>query len=365
MRKNKKIIMFIFSLSLCLLLTNRVYALEELPVCENPEVLKVIYFASIIVDIVKIIIPIGLVVMAMMDFSKGVTSNNDGDNKKNFSRLIKRFVYAVLIFTVPWIVKIIIINLGNLTKDVNYTDCLENATSEKIAELQPIYDAWLKEQEKQGGSSSSSNSNVNFSDEVKVNIKYDDDLVDNYAAFIGSEAGGDSVGFEAQLMTGAIFMNNLYYDHDNSRDQIVSSPEQINKTTMCKMFSHGNAYRIEKCRYTLDSLGFNDTQKKELTVVAKLVLSGIFTIPKQINGQGKMKDWGDVPVFWGTLVTRSGCKASIYEEDGCSQVYSYSKYYTITNEDIYGNTVSTNFDDYKAIADTLYQKYVVEGKEIF
>ncbi len=111
----------------------------DIPVCENPEILKVIYFASIIFDIIKIIIPIGLIVMAMIDFSKGVTSNNEGDNKKNMSKLIKRFVYAVLIFAVPWIVKIIMINLGNLTKDVNFTDCLENATDERIKELENYY----------------------------------------------------------------------------------------------------------------------------------------------------------------------------------------------------------------------------------
>lgn len=363
MRKNRKIIMFIFSLTLCLLLSDRVYALEEIPVCENPDVLRVIYFASIIVDIVKIIIPIGLVVMAMIDFSKGVTSNNDGDNKKNLSRLIKRFVYAVLIFTVPWIVKIIIINLGNLTKDVNYTDCIENANEEKIKELQPIYDAWLKSQENHSGS----NSNVNFSDEVKVKIKYDDALVDNFAAFIGSEAGGNSVGFEAQLMTGAIFMNNMYFSC--GRDPFVTKPEQITKETMCDTFSYGNMYAGNKCDYTLSSLGFNETQKKQLTAAAKLVLSGIYTIPSNINGQGKMKDWSGIAIKWGSLVTRNSCKADDYNEDGCSQVYSYSKYCLVNNgvsdKDIYGNIVSTNFNDYKSITDTLYQKYVVNGKEIF
>ncbi len=117
----------------------------DVPACENPEILRVIYFASIIVDIIKIIVPLGLVIMAMIDFSKGVTSGNEGDNKKNLSRLIKRFIYAVLIFTVPWIVKIIIINLGNLTKDVNYTDCLENATEEGIEKFQEQYDKLVAE----------------------------------------------------------------------------------------------------------------------------------------------------------------------------------------------------------------------------
>lgn len=367
----KKNIMYMLVLLSCLFINTNVYAIEEIPVCENPEVLKVIYFASIIVDIVKIIIPIGLVIMAMIDFSKGVTSNNEGDNKKNISKLIKRFIYAVLVFAVPWIVKIVIINLGNLTKDVNYTDCLENATEERIAELQPAYDAWLASQEKQnGGSSGNGSSNVNFSDEVKVKIKYDDELVDNYAAFIGSEAGGNQVGFEAQLMTGAIFMNNMFLDC--GRTPFVTSPEQITKKTMCDTFSYGNMYSTKKCNYTLDSLGFNASQKKQLTVAAKLILSGIYTIPSNINGQGKMKDWGGengIGRMWGTLTTADRCKADSYNEDGCSQVYSYSKYCAVnggvSNKDIYGNTVSTNINDYKTIADTLYQKYVVEGKEIF
>lgn len=116
---------------------NEIYI--DIPVCENPDILKVIYFASIIVDIVKIIIPIGLIVMGMIDFSKGVTSSNDGDNKKNMSRLIKRFVYAVLVFAVPWIVKIVIINLGNLAEGVNFTDCLENADGDKIKVLEEKY----------------------------------------------------------------------------------------------------------------------------------------------------------------------------------------------------------------------------------
>ena len=371
--KKKKNIMYMLVLLLCLFINTNVYAIEEIPVCENPEVLKVIYFASIIVDIVKIIIPIGLVIMAMIDFSKGVTSNNEGDNKKNISKLIKRFIYAVLVFAVPWIVKIVIINLGNLTKDVNYTDCLENATEEKIAELQPIYDKWLEEQEKHNSNSGdidSSNSNVNFSDEVKVKIKYDDDLVDNFAAFIGSEAGAFEEGFAAQLMTGAIFMNNMYFSC--GRTPFVTSPEQITKKTMCDMFSYGNMYSPKKCSYTLDSMGFTGGQKERLITAAKLVLSGIYTIPSNINGQGKMKDWGGengVGIMWGSLTTMKGCNSSTYYEDGCSQVYSYSKYCKVnggvSNKDIYGNTVSTNIEDYKTIADTLFHKYYVEKKEIF
>ena len=104
--------------------------------CTNPDILRVIYFGKLIVDIVKIVIPIGLIIMGMIDFSKSVVTNDDGVQKKNMKLFMKRIIFAVLVFAVPWIVEFLIINLGNLADGVNFTDCLENANSEKIEELE-------------------------------------------------------------------------------------------------------------------------------------------------------------------------------------------------------------------------------------
>ena len=120
----------------------------DVPTCENPEVLRVIYFARLIFNIIKIIIPVGLIVMGAIDFSKNVTTNDDGEQKKNLKLFIKRIIYALLVFFVPWIVGRIIVILGNVTsKEVNFTDCLENATSSQIEVMQSRYDKLL-EQEK-------------------------------------------------------------------------------------------------------------------------------------------------------------------------------------------------------------------------
>lgn len=105
-------------------------------VCTNPDILKVIYFAKLILDIVKIVIPIGLIIMGMIDFSKSVVTSDDGIQKKNMKLFVKRIIYAVLVFAVPWIVETLIVNLGNLTDGVNFTDCLENAESECIEKLE-------------------------------------------------------------------------------------------------------------------------------------------------------------------------------------------------------------------------------------
>ena len=44
--------------------------------CTNPDILRVIYFGRLIVDIVKIVIPIGLIIMGMIDFSKSIVTSS-------------------------------------------------------------------------------------------------------------------------------------------------------------------------------------------------------------------------------------------------------------------------------------------------
>lgn len=104
--------------------------------CTNPDILRVIYFFLIIVDIVKIVIPIALIIMGIIDFSKAVVVSDEKVQKKSVSLFMKRLLYAVLVFLVPWIVEVLMITLGNLLSDeINFTDCLENANSECIEQL--------------------------------------------------------------------------------------------------------------------------------------------------------------------------------------------------------------------------------------
>lgn len=108
-------------------------------VCINPEILRVIYFFNLILDIVKIVVPIGLIVFGLIDFSKAVMSSEEKEHKKTFNLFIKRILYGVLIFAVPWIVEVLMITLGDLIdkdKMGNFTDCLENANSECIEALE-------------------------------------------------------------------------------------------------------------------------------------------------------------------------------------------------------------------------------------
>ena len=63
-------------------------------------------------------------------------SNDEKEQKKSLNLFIKRLIYAVVIFLVPWIIEVFISLLGDLTDDVNWTDCITNANKEKIEELE-------------------------------------------------------------------------------------------------------------------------------------------------------------------------------------------------------------------------------------
>ena len=74
--------------------------------------------------------------MGLVDFSKAVIISDDKVQGKSVNLFLKRILYAVLIFAVPWIVKVVMISLGNLTEGVNFTDCIENANGETIKKFE-------------------------------------------------------------------------------------------------------------------------------------------------------------------------------------------------------------------------------------
>lgn len=108
-------------------------------VCLNPDILRVIWFFKMIVNIVKIIIPIALIVLGIVDFSKATITNDEKVQQKSGKLFFKRLLCAVLVFTIPWLIEVFMVTLGNLIgKDgeVNFTDCIENAKGEKIEALE-------------------------------------------------------------------------------------------------------------------------------------------------------------------------------------------------------------------------------------
>lgn len=62
------------------------------------------YLLGHIVNIIKIVIPLILIILGMVDLGKAVVSSDDKAISKSVSALIKRFIAAVIVFFVPTIV---------------------------------------------------------------------------------------------------------------------------------------------------------------------------------------------------------------------------------------------------------------------
>lgn len=114
-----------------------------LDTCQNPMILRIIYFALLLLDIAFVLLPIGLIVMMMVDFSKVVISGDEKDIK-NTKLIGKRVIYAIVVFCIPWIVNVLMDFLDGIGLSVSYRTCITNAKSGNF----DYYDELLKIEEK-------------------------------------------------------------------------------------------------------------------------------------------------------------------------------------------------------------------------
>lgn len=99
-----------------------------LEVCQNPTVLRVIYFVSLLLDVVFVLLPIGLVIYLMIDFTKAVVADSEDKQLKSTKLVGKRILYAVIVFAVPWIVSVLMSILSSQSIKSEYLTCLTNAS---------------------------------------------------------------------------------------------------------------------------------------------------------------------------------------------------------------------------------------------
>ncbi len=75
--------------------------------------------------VIQIAIPIILLVLCTFDLGKAVIGSDDKENKKIIKRLLRRCVYAILIFFIVTFINLIFTMIGTIT---------ENETLEKWSE---------------------------------------------------------------------------------------------------------------------------------------------------------------------------------------------------------------------------------------
>lgn len=79
---------------------------------------------SIIYTIIQIAVPVVLVIMGMLDLFKAVTAQKEDEMTKARKMLVKRLIYAVLVFFVMVVVKLVVSVADNDNK-AKILDCAE------------------------------------------------------------------------------------------------------------------------------------------------------------------------------------------------------------------------------------------------
>lgn len=81
--------------------------------CSNSDLLVIINLLKTAVNLLQILIPIGLIVFGLIDLGKAVIASKEDEMKKAQGNLIKRVMYAVLVFLVVTIVSFVMGMVGS------------------------------------------------------------------------------------------------------------------------------------------------------------------------------------------------------------------------------------------------------------
>lgn len=125
--KKKIIKLSIILFGLYLLLNNNNYNLAGTYIsCGGmrfPEPVTII--TRIVVILLKIVAPLGLIVIGSIDFVKAVTANNEGDIKKKQSKFVKRLIAAAIMFFVVSVVQLVVSISADNNEGKDFSKCLD------------------------------------------------------------------------------------------------------------------------------------------------------------------------------------------------------------------------------------------------
>ena len=98
------------------------------------EPLRAIKFAMTMIDVICTVIPILVIVMTTVSFTKNVIANNGDDMKKELLLVVKRILTCVAIFFVPTFVSIAMSVLGNL--GIDYSTCIKVSKEKDLSKYE-------------------------------------------------------------------------------------------------------------------------------------------------------------------------------------------------------------------------------------
>ena len=213
-----------------------------LNVCENPDILRVIYFIKLIIDIVKIVIPIALIILIMIDCAKGVI-NSDEKIGKIVKLNANRIINAILVFAVPTVIDIF---LDIVNVETDYKSCWSNAEIAIIENYQIIVDEEEKkiEEQKQKTNTSLNNNNSNSGSKI---IPKSNTLTPYVNGVQRKLEKGDCMSFSDNCYCPSIgkFKGFAFTMESETGRKMKETTSDANTTTVKVICSDGTVYKKE------------------------------------------------------------------------------------------------------------------------
>ena len=102
-------------------------------ICTNYSILNALSIIFTIIDIVKIVVPLLIIVLGMIDYTKATTSSDEKALQKSTLALLRRLIAGVVVFFVPTIITAFISLLNNATGG-NFTieECIINTKDKTL-----------------------------------------------------------------------------------------------------------------------------------------------------------------------------------------------------------------------------------------
>lgn len=268
--------------------------LTLLDFCEEPGFLKVLLFIQKLLDIIFIIVPIGLIIMLSIDFTKNVISGDEGSSSKTNKVIVQRLIMTIFLFAVPYIIRVFIALIDDVFgKALDYNSCLANISNisyfENIKEAQKKQEKAQAEREREQNiakakenqtiktlsiSSTPSNPSYTPSGAIFVGQKYnltDDELTQIAALCQQEQSSPEGSAAEASLMANKYELSRG--NNDGNGHNLYS-------------YIYGNSWWVNSA-YFMDKRKVNNENK---AAVKEVLVLGNRTLPRYINEHDNFND---------------------------------------------------------------------------
>lgn len=303
--------------------------------CQNSNILRVFLILKIAVTIALIVLPIIVIILTIMDISKGIIGGKPSDElKQSLPKFIKRIISALAVIFIPSIMSFVFTELTPVDSSVN--QCFTNANLEKIEEL-----AAKEEEERQAALQAEKEENERLKQEayekeleknkkiaeLREKIKKEQEAVNGTTGnYSGDTSGLTNVNMTAKTFTGSKTVNYwelipsgvtsnpglIIFLHGTGECGNMNSmlsyamPKYMNEGYMEQYNAIFIAPNSSTCNWSMDA-----TAVKELinSVVvehdvdpSKIIITG-----HSLGGKGTWHMISKYPGFFSAAVPMSGC----------------------------------------------------------